>query len=58
MPNAQQTKFFPADLVEVRPLNEILATLDEQAYVRRHRFGVGLLWSDTFETGGTIARLI
>jgi len=30
MPNAQQTKFFPGDLVEVRPLNEILATLDER----------------------------
>jgi hypothetical protein len=30
MTNAQQTKCFPGDLVEVRPLNEILTTLDEK----------------------------
>ena len=30
MANAQQTRFFPGDRVEVRSVNEILATLDEK----------------------------
>lgn len=30
MANTQRTKFFPGDLVEVRPLNEILQTLDDK----------------------------
>ena len=29
MANTQQTRFFPGDRVEVRSVNEILATLDE-----------------------------
>ena len=34
----QQTKFFPGDLVTVRPLNEILATLDEKGTLGRLPF--------------------
>ena len=34
----QQTKFFPGDLVEVRPLEQILATLDEKGTLGRLPF--------------------
>ncbi|HXT62949.1 MAG TPA: hypothetical protein VN696_07935 [Pyrinomonadaceae bacterium] len=38
MATAQQTKFFPGDLVEVRSLNEILATLDDNGTLERLPF--------------------
>jgi hypothetical protein len=38
MTNTKQTKYFPGDLVEVRPLNEILATLDDNGTLEKLPF--------------------